>query len=183
MEQIIEEEVDRSKENDISDISFTFKEAVGRLWEYEGIPVLFVSADSTYHQAAAAQFKGRFGIRPMNDLRWNGVGECVWANDGNVLLLVIQALEGEPANIVNITNALMQLKEIALKYRIKKLVIPQYGVLNDWMKIKNVIQNIFGDIIIRVTAVAPQDYITGVVMDPDTERQLYKKGLIARYYC
>ena len=74
------------------------------------------------------------------------------------------------------------MKDFAIANGIKRIIIPQYGGLEEWTRVKNIIIDECGDAVFEVIAVAPEEKIEGRVMDPDTEKQLYKKGLIDRYY-
>ena len=169
------------KENDISGISFSFKEETGNIWEYEdaGMLAVFVAASCDFRHGLPQVFRVRYGINEV-PCEWAGAGRCVVCN--NVLLLVISQYDGESVYIENLKTALAQMKDFAIANGIKRIIIPQYGGLEEWTRVKNVIMDVCGGAVFEVIAVAPEEKIEGRVMDPDTEKQLYKKGLIDRYY-
>lgn len=163
----------------------TLNETPGNLFDYEGECALAhcISADFAFDAGVGQFFQSRYSTR--DDLRrrfphyqWQGHGDCLISNDGNVINLVTKNKVYEKPTLANMREALVSMREVCLERGITKIAMPRIGSGIDgldWQEVKNIIVDVFMGFEINIRIVYLEDWFNGRILDPDLEKQNFGK--------
>lgn len=168
--------------------AFRYNETPNNLFVYEKEYALAhcISADFSLGIGIARSFNARYGTRAdlksiygSNVLRfWQGHGFCLISNDGHVFNLVVKGYENQRATYETVREALVDMREAALKAGIKKIAMPRIGCGTeelDWNKVHDIIFEVFDPTDLEIRVAYLDEFISGKVLDPDVEKQAYGK--------
>lgn len=115
-----------------------------------------ISSDFAMGKGIAVQFNERLNIKnklisKYNKNNWNNIGYCLIID--KVINLVTKEKYWNKPTYKTLEESLIEMKEVILLKNIKKLAMPKIGCGLDkleWVKVKNIIKNIFKDLDIEI---------------------------------
>lgn len=159
----------------------TLNETPGNLFDYEKSCALahYISADFAFETNLTKLFQTRYSTRDalrqaFPHYQWQGQGDCLITNDGNIINLIVKNNWYDKPNIVNVRESLEKMRDICLTRGIKKIAMPRYGEI-EWQEVKDEIVNIFMGFELDIRIVYLNEYIHGKIMNPDLEKQNFGK--------
>ena len=106
----------------------------------------------------------------IKKLWWNYWGFCSISNDGKVVNLITRAHYWQPSDYDRLREAMCSLRQYVKEIKCEKIVLNKIGEGLDWMKVHDIIFDIFGGDDIEVLAIV-DNYINGTIIEPEKEKE------------